>query len=132
MYCLIAGGLYLAVVTVILEAAAKALKVSRDVPPSIFEPPTSTWQILNFIMEFLFFVMVPTFGYALFFVVLPLSGVRTGLATALCVFTLGAVPAVVGLSVRLRLPTLYLLYFLFGLLVKLAGSLALIGYLYTL
>ncbi|MCK4301521.1 MAG: hypothetical protein KAW91_02045, partial [candidate division Zixibacteria bacterium] len=88
--------------------------------------------LFNFAMEFLFFVGIPTFAYNFFQVILPLSGVRPGLAVALAAFTLGAVPVVMGLSARIKLPMLYVLYFLFGLLLKLSGALVIIGYLYSL
>ena len=63
---------------------------------------------------------------------LPLSGIRTGVAGELFAFTLGALPAIVGLLTRTRLPALLFSYLLFGVLLKLAGCLAIIGYLYQL
>jgi hypothetical protein len=83
-------------------------------------------------MEFLIFVVIPTVAFGIFSIILPLTGVRTGLAVALAVFTMGALPAVILLSLRLRLPMVYLLHYLLGILIKLAGALAIIGYLYSL
>ncbi len=132
LYSLGLAGLYLAVVTTLVELGGRALKVSRGMPPGLLEPTGFVWHLFNFAVEFLFFAGIPTFAYNLFHMVLPLSGIRPGLAAALVAFTLGAVPVVMGLSVRIKLPTLYILYFLFGLLLKLSGALVIIGYLYSL
>jgi len=132
VYCLVAGGLYLIVITAVIEFLGGKLKVTRGMPPGILEATGFGWHLLNYIMDLLLFVAVPTFAHALFYLVLPLEGMRTGLAAAVFAFTLGAVPAVVGFTVRTRLPVLFFLYYLFGVLLKLGGALAIIGYLYSL
>lgn len=132
LYSLGIAGLYLAVVTALVELGGRVLKITRGLPPGLLEPTGFVWHLFNFAMEFLFFVGIPTFAYNFFQVILPLSGVRPGLAVALAAFTLGAVPVVMGLSARIKLPMLYVLYFLFGLLLKLSGALVIIGYLYSL
>lgn len=131
-YCLFLGGVYLIVVTFFWHLLGKVLQVEREMPPAILEPFTPVWHVVNFAVEFLVFVVIPALAFAMFAVILPLTGIRTGLAVALAAFTLGAMPAIVGLSVRIKLPVVYLLFFLLGLLIKLAGSLAIIGYLYSL
>ncbi|MGH8014774.1 MAG: hypothetical protein ACREBV_01125, partial [Candidatus Zixiibacteriota bacterium] len=75
---------------------------------------------------------IPSIAYSYFYIMLPLSGVRTGLAGALFAFTLGAVPALVGLLVRTRLPVLAFSFLLLAILLKLAGSMIIIGYLYQM
>ena len=131
-WCVVIGGVYLALITVVLELVGKMLKVSRGIPPTLMETTGASWHIMNFVMEFLFFVVIPALGYSMFYIILPLSGIRPGLAAALLAFTLGALPALLGLSVRIKLPMAYLLWYLFSLLVKIGGTLGLIGYLYTL
>ncbi len=131
-YCLVLGGLTLIVVTVLFELLGRYLRVARDMPEGLMEPTSPGWYFMNFVMEFLFLVAVPTFVYGMFAVVLPLSGIRPGLAAAVLAFTLGAVPTVLALSVRVKLSMVYLLYILFGVLIKLAAVLAVIGYLYSL
>jgi len=42
------------------------------------------------------------------------------------------VPLAILLMFRIKLPAVYMLYKLLGLLLKIAGSLAIIGYLYSL
>ena len=132
LYCFVAGGVYLLVATLVLEFLNKKLNLKRGISPDILEQTTGTWFVLLFLMEFLFFVAIPTISYSFLYLIVPLSGIRAGLAAALFAFTLGAVPVIMGLSVRVRLPMPYLLFTLLGYLVKLAGALAIVGYLYTL
>jgi hypothetical protein len=131
-YCFALGGATLVVMTFLVLGLGRVLQVRKYLSPELAETMTFGWRVMNFIMEFLFFVAVPTLAYSVFAVILPLEGVRVGLAMALVGFGLGAMPAVVGLSVRLKLPMNYLLFFLFGILLKLIACLAVIGYLYSL
>jgi hypothetical protein len=96
------------------------------------EKITVGWWILLLLMEFLFYVTIPTVSYSFFYLVVPFSGIRAGLAATLFAFVLGAVPIAMGLSVRVKLPMPYLMFMLLGYLLKLGGALAIIGYLYTL
>jgi hypothetical protein len=131
-YCLMAGGVYLLVLSVILEFLTRRLKLLSGVPAAILEESGGGWLVMFFIMEFLFFVAIPTITYSFFYLIVPFSGIKAGLAATLFAFTLGAVPVMMGISVRLRLPMHYLLFVLLGYLLKLGGSMAVIGYLYTL
>ncbi len=131
-YCVLASGVYLLLMSLLLESASKKLGVSRGMPPAIMEPTGSGWFIVNYLMELLFFVAIPTLAYSFFYLILPLSGLRTALAVTLVAFVMGAVPILMGLSVRIKLSLPYLLFYLLGFLIKLAGSLIIIGYLYTL
>jgi len=47
-------------------------------------------------------------------------------------FTFGAVPLVMGISVRLKLPMTYLLFNLLGYFLKLSGAVLIIAYIYNL
>lgn len=132
VYCLVLGGAALLVVTIAHEWLGKILKLSRDMPSELIEPTTPSWYLLNFVMEYLFLVVVPTFAYSIFVVALPLEGVRPALAAAVLAFTLGAAPTLLAVSVRIKLPVSYLLYILVGVLLKLAAVMATIGYLYSL
>jgi hypothetical protein len=132
VYCLIAGGVYLLVFTLVHEWVGSRLKLARGIPRELLEPVGPAAFVVQFVMEGLFFVAIPTMAYGFFTIVLPLAGIRPALAVALVGFTLGAVPALMGLSLRMKLWMPYLLYYLLGLLLKLGGCLAIIGYLYTL
>jgi len=132
LYCLVTGGVYLLVITVVLELVCRKLKLRAALPAQMLEEAGGIWQVLFFIMEFLFFVVIPTLSYSFFYLVMPFSGVKAGLAGTLFAFTLGAVPVVMSLSMRIKLPMPYLLFMLLCYLLKLGGSMAVIGYLYTL
>jgi len=132
LYCVAAGAVYLLLISIVLEFISKRLKVFQGFPAEIVEPTGGLWFGMNYALELLLFVVIPSVAYSYFYILLPLSGVRTGIAGALFAFTLGAVPALVGLLVRTRLPVFTFSYMLLGILLKLAGSLIIIGYLYQL
>lgn len=131
-YCLVAGAAYLALVSLVLEYAGRRLGLLRRVPGELLEESSAGWFVLGYVMEFLFFVAIPTTGYSFFYVVLPFYSIRAGMAAALFAFTLGATPVVMGLSIRFKLPMPYLLYSLLSYLLKIGGSMIIISYLYAL
>lgn len=132
LYCFAAAGLYLLVVSLIYEWLGRRVKIERFIPEEMRESMNLSWYVMNYFMDFLFFVAIPTFAFSFFQMVFPLSGVRIGVMVALLSFTLGMVPAFMGLSVRVKLPLPFLLYMLSGLFVKLSGTVIIIGYLYSL
>ena len=132
LYCIGAAGAYLFVISLVWEYAGIKLNINRGMPVEMLEPTGKAWFMTNFLMELLLYVVIPSLVYSYFYIMLPLSGIRTGVAGALFAFTLGALPAIVGLLTRTRLPALLFSYLLFGVLLKLAGCLAIIGYLYQL
>lgn len=131
-YCVIAAGGYLLVLSLVLDFLARRLKLTAAMPPEMVEPGDFASTLANFIMELLFYVVIPTLSYSFFFFVIPLAGVRAGLAAALLGFGVGAVPTVISLALKIKLPASYLLYILLSVLLKLGGCLAIIGYLYSL
>ena len=82
VYCLVLGGAALLVVTIAHEWLGKVLKLSRDMPSGLIEPTSPAWYLLNFVMEYLFLVAVPTFAYSIFVVALPLAYTTRRLCTA--------------------------------------------------
>lgn len=132
LYCFVAAGVYLLVVSLIHEWTGQRVKIDRYVPEVLREKMNLSWYLMNYLMDFLFFVAIPTFAFSFFQMVFPLSGTRIGVMVALLSFTLGMVPAFMGLSVRVKLPLPFLLYLLSGLFFKLSGAVIIIGYLYSL
>jgi hypothetical protein len=126
-----AGG-YLLIVSLILDLTERGLNLTRGMPQELLESTGISWTLTNFVIELLFYVIIPTLGYSFFYLVIPLSGVRAGLGGALFAFLLGAAPTIMALSVRIKLPVPYLLFLLLAFLIKLGGCLAIVGYLYTL
>ncbi|MFH2050699.1 MAG: hypothetical protein ABIJ12_14790 [bacterium] len=131
-YCFIAAGIYLLAISLLIEWIGKRLNVTRGIENKLLEPGGAGWFLINFLMEFLFFAAIPTMSYSFFYLVFPLSGLRAALAIAVLAFTFGAVPIVMGISVRLKLPMVFLLYNLLGYLLKLSGAVILITYIYNL
>lgn len=132
LYCAVLGGVYLAVVTVVLDFIERRLRLTAGIPEQMLEEEGCVWTIMNFFMEALFYVIIPSIAYSFFYLILPLSGVKAGLASALFAFILGAAPLGMRLSVRVKLPMPYVLFALLAHLVKLGGALAIIAHLYTL
>jgi len=132
LWCLAAAGVYLLLISAALDFVEKRMRVTQGIPSSMLEAGGLMFFVMNFIMEALFYVAIPSIVYGFFYTILPLSGVRAGLAAALFAFVLGAAPLAVRLSVRLKLPTQFVLFMLVSHLFKLGGSMAIIAYLYSL
>lgn len=132
LYCLAVGSLYLIVITLLLDFLERWLHLKAGIPADMIESTGLSWSVMNFMMDALFFVAVPTVAYSFLYFLIPLSGVKAGMAAALFAFTLGAAPGMMGLSVRIKLPMPYLLFLLLSVLVKLSGTLIIIAYLYSL
>jgi hypothetical protein len=131
-YCFAVSGVYLLVVSIVLGLVEVSLKLNRGLPKEMVEDSNLSWFIMNFVMEFLFYVVIPTIIFSFFYVVIPLSGIRAGLAAAVLAFLLGATPVLMGLSVKIKLPMPLVLFGLLSHLIKLGGAMALIGYLYSI
>ncbi len=131
-YCVLCTGAYLLVLSLILDFLERKMKLTAALPQELIDSGGVSWTLANFIMEVLFYVAIPTIVYSFFYYLLPFYGVRAGLASGLFAFALGAAPAMMGLSVRIKLPMPYVLFVLFSILLKLIGCLAIIGYLYAL
>ena len=131
-YCFAVSGVYLLVVSIVLGLVEISLKLNRGLPKEMVEDSNLGWFIMNFVMEFLFYVVIPTIIFSFFYVVIPLSGIRAGLAAAVLAFLLGATPVLMGLSVKIKLPMPLVLFGLLSHLIKLGGAMALIGYLYSI
>ena len=130
--CVVAAGAYLLAVSILLVLAERRFDFSRGVPVDLLETTGWVWIGMTFLMELMFFVVIPSLAYSFFYVVLPFSGVRAGMAAALFAFLLGATPALMGLSVRVKLPMPFLFFLLFSTLVKVAGCMSIIAWLYAL
>jgi len=132
IYCLITGVVYLLLISIILELIRKKWGFTGNISPLFLEDTGWSWFIVNFLMEFLFFIIIPTIGYSLFYLVIPFTGVRAGMAVALMALTIGAVPITMALSVRFKLPISYLMFILLSYFLKISGGLIIISYLYSL
>lgn len=131
-YALLSAGGYLLIISLLLEFVSKKLSLDKGLADELKEETGIGWFAMNFIMELLFYVAVPTIAYSFLYIILPFEGIKAGMATALLALVIGATPIVMGLSVRIKLPLPFLTFYLLSYFIKLAGSLVIIGYLYTL
>jgi hypothetical protein len=131
-YCLLIGGGYLLIIDLLFYKFEKYVPTLQGFPQNLLEPKNPGGFVSGFIIQYVFFVMMPSVVYGWFYTVIPFSGIRGGLATALFLFLFGMIPFGLLILFRIRIPVLFLLYLLLGVLLKLMGSMAIIGYLYSL
>ena len=133
--CFAAGALYLLLIELALGKLEKRLArmgLWENYPAELMRgdgPGARSW---NLITQFVLFTLVPTLTYAWFYLLLPFEGARSGVAVGLWAVAIGAAPLAILLGTRLRLPYPALAFFVLGLLIKLCGSLAIIGFLFSL
>lgn len=132
IYCLILSGTYLLIVSMLLDYLGKKLRVGEGIPAEMLESSGIGWSAMRFFTEMLFYVAIPALIFGFFYFVIPLSGLRAGLGAALFAFTVGATPSIMVLTVKVKLPMPFVLYHLLSQLIKMGGSMALIGYLYSI
>jgi len=130
--CAVAAGVYLLAISIILQQVERRLGFTRGVPAELLETTGWVWIGFTFIMELMFYVVIPALAYSFFYVVIPFSGIRAGMAAGLFAFVMGATPALMGLSVRVRLPMPFLLFLLVSVLLKVCGCMILIALIYAL
>lgn len=131
-YCLLAGGIFLILFNLLWNRLENHLPVLTGFPYDLVETKTAGWFISCFTVEFIFLVFLPALVYGWFYTVIPFSGARGGIVTALFVFLIGITPYALLILFRLKIPVVYILYQLLGIFIKLVGSLIIIGYLYSL
>ncbi len=132
IYCLLAGAVYLLIIDLIWNWLERIVPLFDNFPKELLEEKGLFWFFSCYIVELIFFVMMPSIIYGWFYAVLPFSGVRGGIAVALFALIFGMIPLAVLISFRIKIPVLYLLYQLTGLLFKVVGAMIIIGYLYSL
>nr|MBN2277796.1 hypothetical protein [candidate division Zixibacteria bacterium] len=131
-YCLILGGAYLIIIDLIIGRLEKRVPLLGDFPRELVEDKNFAWYFYNFIVEFIFFVMMPAVIYDRFYTVMPFSGIRGGMAVGLFLFVFGMVPLAILHIFRIRIPAVFILYQLLGMMLRVIGTMTIIGYLYSL
>lgn len=139
LYSVLFSGLYLLIMNLLLNMVERGLffpskrfDIEQSIPKEMLEKQDVGWFISNYIMEFLFYAAIPALSYAYFYIILPFQGVRTGVIIALTALVFGALPIITGIIVRIKFSMTYIVFLLFSFLIKIAGSMIIIGYLYTL
>lgn len=130
--CILAGAVYLIILNIAWNRLEKIVPTLKGFPKEHIEERNSAWFISNFIIEFIFFVLLPAIIYGWFYTILPFSGLRGGLSVGLYLFLFGIIPVTTIIMFRIKIPAVYFLYLLVGLFFKVMGSMVIIGYLYSL
>lgn len=132
MFCIVCGGVYLLLVDLIWSKLESFIPTLKNFPKELVEQKNFGWFFSSFIIEFIFFVLMPAVIYDRFYTVLPFSGIRGGVSIGLFLFIFGMIPLSISILFRIRIPAVYMLYKMMGMLIRVVGSLAIIGYLYSL
>lgn len=131
-YCLLIGGAYLLLIELLWYRLEKFVPTLGNFPRELLEPKDIGSFVSVFIIEFVFFVLMPSIAYGWFYTVIPFSGVHGGIATGLYLVLFGMIPLTLLIMFRIKIPIVFMLYQLLGLLLKVLGAMAIIGYLYSL
>ena len=133
--CLAAGAVYLLLINwalLWLERYFTKMGLWGSYPKEMLRPQGKFVALSDLIFQLSVFVVFPAMFYSFMYLLLPLEGIRTGLVVALLPTALGALPIAVMISSRTQLPSSALAFFLFGHLIRIAGTLSIIGYLFSL
>jgi len=132
IYCLVCGAVYLAIIDIVWSYIERFIPTFAHFPKELVEHKTLSWYFSSFIVEFIFFVLMPAVVYGWFYSVIPFSGLRGGMAVGLYLFFFGMIPLAMLILFRIRIPAVYVLYQLVGLFIKVVGAATITGYLYNL
>lgn len=131
-FCIVVGAVYLIILNFVWNRLEKFIPTLKGFPKELIEEKNTAWFVSNFIIEFIFFVLLPAIIYGWFYTVLPFSGLRGGVSVGLYLFLFGIIPVTTIIMFRIKIPAVYFLYLLVGMFFKVMGSMAIIGYLYSL
>ena len=76
--------------------------------------------MVQFLVDVLFFVVVPTLAYYWLYPVLPFVGFKAGVAVGIAAYILGSLPYAIQLSLRIKIPAILIVTTLFFNLIKLS------------
>jgi len=131
-YCLAIGAVYILIIDILFGWGERFVPSLANFPPHLMEARTTSWYFSCFVIEFIFFVMMPAVVYGWFYTVIPFSGFKGGMTAGFYVFFFGMIPLALLTLFRIKIPAVYMLYQLVALFFKVLGALAIIGYLYSL
>lgn len=135
LYCFGVGALYLFFIHWALSALERYLSkmgLWGDFPESLLRPQGKFISFGDLTVQIALFVALPVGFYSWMYMLLPLEGMRAGVGIALWTAMVGALPLTVTLNLRTHLPGSALAFYLMSYIIKLAGTLAIIGYLFSL
>jgi hypothetical protein len=132
IWCLLSGAVYLLIVDFLWYRLEKFIPTLIGFPTALLEERGPGWFVSSFIIEFIFFVLLPSVVYGWFYTLIPFSGLRGGIMVGLYLLLFGMMPMALLILFRIKIPVVFMLYQLLGYLIKVIGAMAIIGYLYSL
>lgn len=132
LHTLLWAGLALLLFEFLWYLLENRLNLLGKFPAELLEKPNLSLFISRYIMQFAFLVIAPTIIYGWVYTLLPFYGLRAGVACAIVLFVLGAVPFSVVFISRIKLPLSFTLFQLAGHLLRLILVFGIISYIYIL
>jgi hypothetical protein len=129
---LVAGVAWVAVVSFFVNTIGRRINIDDSIPAELREPQGGGTFVLALFTECLFFVVMPTMIFSMLNVLVPLTPIRTGLGAGLFAFAIGTLPTLSTLTMKVRFPLSWTMFFALGQLIKVAGALTIIGFLFSL
>jgi len=132
---LISCAFYLSIIQIALNALERKLIQkglwSGEIK-DLEESPPRVMSMTQLIVDIAFYAATPLMVYGVLYLMIPFEGVRAGIGIALGCVAISAAPLLMTISLRTKFPVPALFFLALSQLVKLGGSLTLIGFLYTL
>ncbi|MCX6829063.1 MAG: hypothetical protein NT002_07235 [candidate division Zixibacteria bacterium] len=132
LWCLLSGAVYLLIIGFLWYKLEKVVPTLVGFPAALLEERGLGWFVSSYIIEFIFFVLLPSVVYGWLYTLIPFSGLRGGIMVGLYLLLFGMMPMALLILFRIKIPVVFMLYQLLGFLIKVMGSMAIIGYLYSL
>ena len=130
--CLVAGTVWVAVISFLMNLIGTRLNINDTIQAELREPQGGGTFVLTLFTDCLFFVVMPTMIFGMLSVLVPLTPIRTGLGAGLFAFAIGVLPTLSTLTMKVRFPLSWTMFFALSQLLKLAGALTILGYLFSL
>ena len=112
------------IVQLIIE---KIIRVNADIKDEYNVRYNGVFMV-QFLVDVLFFVVIPTLVYYWLYPVLPFVGYKAGIAVGIAAYILGSLPYAIQLSLRIKIPAILVVTTLFFNLIKLSAALGVITY----
>lgn len=132
---LVSCAFYLSVIQIALNALERKLihkGLWNGEIKDLAESPPRVISITQLIIDIAFYAATPLMVYGVLYLLIPFEGARAGIAIALGCVAVGSTPLLMTISLRAKFPVPALFFLALSQLLKLGGSLALIGVLFSL
>ena len=135
LVALVSCALYLSIIQIALNAIERKLMQkglwSGEIKYLEGNPPRVI-SITQLIVDIAFYAATPLMVYGVLYLLIPFEGARAGIAIALGCVAVASTPLLMTISLKSKFPIPALFFLALSQLLKLGGSLALIGILYSL